>query len=61
MKIDLVITFNIEKKSITLTEEEAKNLFYKLKLIFDEKEVPFFPNWPYPNYPEITYSCSKSV
>lgn len=50
MKMNLTIKVENESgKELTLTEEEARVLYFRLKSLFEENQVVTIPT--YPNYP----------
>ena len=65
METTIELKFKIDdNKEITLSEQEAKDLFFKLKEIFDNREVyipyyqPYPKDWTY--YPSvITYNYTQ--
>lgn len=59
VKVTLTIKFSKEKDSITLTEEEARNLYNKLDGIFGTKwnYIPYYQ----PEPPAIPYSPSSGT
>lgn len=63
--IMITITITYTGKTITLTSEEAKHLRDELNRLYDmvpvERHIPFWPVYPKPYYPEITYAPAPVI
>ena len=64
MKTEIIVKIKInDNTEVELTQEEAQELYCKLKDIFNKKEIfpipaPVYPDYPvYPTYPIITWEC----
>lgn len=59
MEIEMKIKIKLnEKKTIELNEAEAREIFFKLKEIYDTNNVTYIPI-TYPRlYPQVTYEYS---
>jgi hypothetical protein len=62
MKIDVEVKIKLEKgKQISLKNQDARELYEKLKEIYEKKEINWYPYYPttYPTYPTVTYKTTS--